>query len=116
MKETYKSRRQISYKYTHLLKCAFLNIKKVLQNLNQLPEFIQCVAEISHGFVPDHLLSTKKKSLYSSLSWVVLDVLEESHTESAVSSNTYLSHFVTLIQHMFHAYVFVELRLVFSIL
>ena len=76
--------------------------------MNQFLELVQSVADISHLLELIVFLATKEPNLHINGGWILLNVLNESHIYSSISSYADLSDFVTSLQHIFHTWVLIN--------
>ena len=109
-------RRQRHYKIAQqlLLISTLLNVRKVFQILNQFLELLQSVADISHLLKLIVFFMTKEPNLHIIGGWILLNVLNESHTYSSISSYVDLSDIVTSLQHILHTWVLMKLSRVLT--
>ena len=108
--------RQRHYKIAQqlLLKCTLFNVRKVIQILNQFLELVQSVADISHLLKLIVFFTTKEPNLHINGGWILLNVLNENHIYSSISSYADLSDFVTSLQHILHTWVLIKLSRVLT--
>ena len=90
------------------------NVRKVIQILNQFLELVQSVADISHLLELIVFRATKEPNLHINGGWILLNVLNESHIYSSISSYADLSDFVTSLQHILHTWVLIKLSRVLT--
>ena len=90
------------------------NVRKVIQILNQFLELVQSVADISHLLELIVFFATKEPNLHINGGWILLNVLNESHIYSSISSYADLSDFVTSLQHILHTWVLIKLSRVLT--
>ena len=77
--------------------------------MNQFLEVVQSVFDKSHLPKLIVFFTTKEPSLHIYGGWFLLNVLNESHIYSAISSYADLSDFVTSLQHILYTWVLIKL-------
>ena len=90
------------------------NVRKIIQILNQFLELVQSVADISHLLKLIVFFTTKEPNLNINEGWILLNVLNESHIYSSISSYADLSDFVTPLQHILYTWVLIKMSWVLT--
>ena len=87
---------------------------QVIQMWNQFLDFVQSVADLSYQLVLIVFFTIKESNLHTNESWLLLNVLNESHIYSSISSYVDLSVFVTSLQRIRHTWYFIKLSRVLT--
>ena len=67
-------------------------VRKVIQMLNHFLELVQNVADINHLLELIVFVLTKESNLHINGDWILLNVLNESHIYSSITSSLTLCH------------------------